>query len=108
MKEKILNWLCVGECGSSSKAMAFAALGMPNNGSHPYDPDDLNRCILLLDMVPEIRQHMDRVASINGTWALLVARWQEVEQCFIDEVGFNWSKGKRAPRTYQIMKDIGC
>ena len=64
MKDKILNWFGAGQVGASSKAMALAAAGMPNDKSHPYDPDDLNRCLLLLEAVPEIRQHMDKVAAI--------------------------------------------
>ncbi len=58
--------------------------------------------------MPEIRQHMDKVAAISDTWAKLVERWDEVEQCFLGEVGLNWTKGDRASRTYELMKDIGC
>lgn len=108
MKDKILNWFATGRVGASSKAMALAAVEMPHDRSHPYDPDDLNRCLLLLDAVPEIRNHMDKVAAISDTWAKLVERWSEVEQCFLDEVGLNWTKGDRAPRTYELMKAIGC
>lgn len=108
MKDKILNWFGTGRVGASSKAMALAAIGAPNDGSHPYDPDDLNRCLLLLEKVPEIRQHMDKVAAINETWGKLVSRWDEVEKSFIDEVGFNWSKARSAPKTYKLMKEVGC
>lgn len=108
MKDKILNWFATGRVGASSKAMACAAADMPNDGSHPYDPDDLNRCLLLLEAVPEIRQHMNKIAGINDTWAKLVKRWDEVEQCFIDEVGLNWVKGRKASKTYELMKEIRC
>lgn len=108
MNNKILKWFGTGRVGSSSKAMAMAAAGMPHDRYHPHDPDDLNRCLLLLDAVPEIRNHMDRVAALSETWEKLVARWDEVEQCFINEVGLNWSKGERASRTYELMKAIGC
>ncbi|MDZ4341323.1 MAG: hypothetical protein U1E51_02665 [Candidatus Binatia bacterium] len=108
MKDKILKWFGQGQVGASSRAMALAAVGMPNDGSHPYDPDDFNRCLLLLEAVPEIRQHMDRVAAINKTWAKLVDRWGEVEQCFLDEVGLDWQWGRHATRTYELMKQIGC
>ncbi len=108
MKDEILNWFGTGRVGSSSKAMAIASIGSNNDGSHPYDPDDLNRCLLLLEAVPEIRQHMDKLAAINETWGKLIGRWDEVEQCFIDEVGLSWTKGRSAPKTYKLMKDIGC
>lgn len=108
MKDKILDWLGSDHVGASSKAMALAAVGAKNDGSHPYDPDDLNRCILLLKRIPEIRQNMDKVAKMSGTWEKLVSRWDEVEQCFLDEAGFNWSKARSAPKTYALMKEIGC
>lgn len=108
MKEKILNWFGTGRVGASSKAMALAVLDIKNDGSHPYDPDDFNRCLLLLEAVPEIRQHMDKISAINKTWSKLVSRWGEVESCFLDEVGLNWRKANRAPKTYALMKDIGC
>lgn len=108
MCKKILAWFATGSVGESSKAMACAVAGLPNNRSHPYDPADFNRCLLLLDAVPEIKKHMDKVAAISETWGKLVARWGEVEQCFLGEAGRNWSCRKAAPQTYQLMKDVGC
>ena len=108
MKDKILEWFATGRVGASSKAMACAAAGLPGDKSHPYDPDDLNRCLLLLEAVPEIRDCMDKVAEISGTWAKLVTRWDEVEKCFLDEVGLNWCKANSASKTYELMKQIGC
>ncbi len=106
MKDKILYWFGTGRVGASSKAMALAAVGVPNDGSHPGDPDDLNRCLMLLEAAPEIRDQMDRIAAISDTWAALVAQWDEIEQTFCDEVGLNWTKGNRAPKTYELMKVI--
>lgn len=63
MEKKLLNWMLTGETGLSSKAMARAFMDLKGRTDHPYDPDDLNRCLLLLDAVPEARQHMNK---ING------------------------------------------
>lgn len=112
MKDKILHWFATGWVGLSSKSMALAAIDMPQDpqwgARHPCDPDDLNRCLLLLEAVPEIRDNMDKVAALSDTWAKLVERWDEVEQCFLDEVGLSWRKGGRASRTYELMRSIGC
>ena len=108
MKDKILNWFGTGRVGASSKAMALASIGASNDGSHPHDPADFNRCLLLLEQVPEIRNHMEKIAAINDSWAKLVARWDDVEQSFLDEVGFDWSKASSAPKTYKLMKEVGC
>jgi len=106
MKDKILNWFATGRVGASSKAMALAAIDMPNDGSYPHDPDDLNRCLLLLESVPEIRQRMDKIAAINETWDKLVNKWEEIERCFLNEVGLNWSKGRSAPKTYDMIISV--
>lgn len=115
VKDKILAWFFNGRVGSSSKAMVGAFLDMPKDPSciacdcdHPLDPADLNRCLLLLEAVPEIRQNMDKLAEMSSTWAKLVARWDELERCFLDEAGLDWSKERFAPRTFQLMQEIGC
>ena len=107
MKDKILNWLGTGRVGSSSKAMALAVADVESNEtSHPYDPDDLNRCLLFLETVPEARQHFDKVAALSGKWEKLINRWDEVEKCFLDEVGLNPRNGSSAPKTYNLMEDV--
>lgn len=110
MKDKILEWLVNGHVGVSSKAMACAAAGIPLErdpfGNHPYDPDDFNRCLLLIERVPEIKDHMDKIAGISEAWARLVENWDEIEKTFIEEVGLNWSKGRCASKTYELMKNV--
>jgi hypothetical protein len=107
MKDKILKWFATGRVGCSSKAMACCFADIPvHDKSHPYDPDDLNRCLLLLKAVPEAREHMDKLKSLSETWSKLVDKWDEVEALFLDEVGLNWSKGSRAEKTYKLMRYI--
>ncbi len=107
MKDKILNWFANGQTGLSSKAMAKAVAGI-NEGrvDHPGDPDDLNRCLLFLKAVPEARLHLDKVSLLSDYWKALIERFEEVEESFINEVGFDWSKAKSAPKTYALMKSI--
>lgn len=112
MKQDVLNWFANGQTGLSSKAMAFAAVGIEYShrysADHPSDPADFNRCLLLLEAIPEVRNHFDKVAELSNIWRALVARWDEVEKCFLDEVGRDWSKARSAPKTYKLMKSIGC
>ncbi len=107
MKDKILNWLANGSVGASSKAMAFAVQGVSSKErSHPWDPADLDRCLLFLEAVPEARKHMDKIAKLSPTWALMVDHWDEIEKTFLDEVGLDWCNGHTAPVTYHLMKEI--
>jgi len=106
IENKVLIWLATGRVGSSSKAMALAACEMQSDKSYPLDPDDLNRCLLMLQQVPEVRQQFDKIAALSEVWGRLIERWDEIEATFLEEAGFNWSKQKRAPNTYRLMKEV--
>jgi len=49
MKDDVLKWLATGRVGESSKAMAFCMIGVKGGKSHPLDPADFNRCLLMLE-----------------------------------------------------------
>jgi len=110
LKVKVLDWMAYGQVGISSKAMALASLNMEQErtwgDTHPHDPDDLNRCLLFLHHVPEARENLGKISEISNVWNALIKKWEDIEKCFLDEVGFNWSKGKSAPKTYNLMKSI--
>tara|TARA_B100001059_G_C17763437_1_gene544191 strand:- start:921 stop:1304 length:384 start_codon:yes stop_codon:yes gene_type:complete len=106
LKENVFNWIATGRVGSSSKAMAMTACGMPSDKSYPSDPDDFNRCLLMLAEVPEVRQHFDKIADLGVVWGRLIERWDEIEKSFIDEAGLNWSSTRSAPLTYKLMKEV--
>ena len=106
IQTKVLSWIATGCVGASSQAMAMAACGLPSDGSYPHDPDDLNRCLLMLEAVPEVRAHFDKIAALGVVWGRLIARWGEIEEAFLDEAGRNWSKARSAPKTYQLMKEV--
>lgn len=107
IQTKVLNWIASGRVGSSSKAMAMAACSLPSDGSYPHDPDDLNRCLLLmLEAVPEVRQQFAKVAAISRPWANFIENWEKLEAMFLEEVGLNWSKAQSAPKTYEFMKSL--
>ena len=108
MKTKILEWLANGETGISSKCMAFAALGIRAEYQYaPSDPSDFNRCLLLVERVPEIKKKFSEIAKISNEWNAVIENWDSIRQLFISEVGENWSTGESAPLTYQLMKDLG-
>lgn len=103
----IMMWLGKGRRGASSEAMALAiAETETDKKDHPYDPDDFNRCLLFLDSVPAARDNLHKVARISKYWEALIERWSEIENCFLDEVGLDWSKAKHAPKTYALMREV--
>lgn len=104
MQSKILNWLATGQTGESSKTIAFRMLGGTHykHESHPYDPDDFNRCFKLLVVVPEIRPRLREMAAVSPSWSALVDHWDEIEQSFLEETAI----GHRCPKTYKIMDRV--
>lgn len=101
-------WLLDGQVGMSSKSIYCHMTGRePEDGySYPCDPDDLNRCLLLLELIPEWRSRMPEMAAHGKKWAGLVSDWPTLAGCFIREVGLNWCNGKRATETYALMKKV--
>lgn len=108
VEQRAVAWIRDGRTGLSSRAIHDHMLGLEGGRgySYPRDPADLNRCLLLLDLIPEWKLRMPEMAQRNEEWAGLVARWDEIVQCFLDEVGLDWSKGRKLPasKTYAMMK----
>ena len=50
-------------------------------GAVPTDSSDLGRCISLLNLFPEWRENLQRVALVypNTLWPQIIARWSELE-----------------------------
>lgn len=112
IKDKILTWFATGRVGISSKAMACCAAGLgqdpmwSRNNNHPHDPDDFNRCLLLLEAVPEIRNHFGEIARLSEAWGRLIENWEQIETLFLEEAGLNWSKRIPASKTYDLMQEV--
>jgi len=110
--QHVLRWLLTEPVGSSSKAMAAASIGMPSSGAHPHDPDDLSRCLRLLQCAPGVRDRMSMVAAMNPAWTALVARWGEIETLAVHEGVDAWAVSRRrfefkpAVRTYALLKEV--
>lgn len=105
---KILDWLANGKTGLSSKSLAFETLGIEySDRNHPRDPADLNRCLILIKIVPSCRAAVDALAKKSEGWKKAAIVWDEISQCFIGEAGLGWTTIHSAPMTYKMMKDAG-
>jgi len=109
MNEKLLKWFITGETGSSSKVMASVFAGItPTGTSYPHDPSDFNRCLMLLEAVPEAKDHMDKLRVLSPVWDRFVDDWSKLESLFIAEAGLNWCKCHSAPKTYKAIQSTSC
>jgi len=107
----IISWFGSDDTGLSSETIAIAGAGgqKPKRGwSHPHDPSDFGRCARLLERIPGLREAaFTRLEQEGGPgWKKLTSRWDEIYACMEDEVGIDWSKAKKAPRTYALMKSM--
>jgi hypothetical protein len=103
LQQQVTIWLAKGQTGLSSLTMAhWLAFAQPyHRSSHPYDPDDLRRCLLLLDAAPLLRPELHLMAEVSTKWAALVARWDDLETLLRSEL-----PSGRAPLTYELMQKV--
>lgn len=104
LKDKVLHWLANGRVGLSSKCLAMTTAGTRCEPDYPHDPDDLNRCLLLMEHIPEVRETLPKMAKVSREWMGLADHWDEIETAFLEEVGLDWSHGLSAPKTYNLMQ----
>ena len=110
VQDAVFDWLADGEVGISSKAIALtAARGATYRrkellGDHPHDPDDLRRCVLLLDRIPQARELAFPVLVQRCPyWAALIPQWDRLVGMLHEELA-EWTG--LAPRTYAAMRAL--
>lgn len=110
LSDAAVRWLASGERGNSSETMFTHLTGVDANrgskNSHPYDPSDLRRCMLLLDEVPELRGEFYRMATVSPAWSGLVRNWTEITASMLLECGDikNPKRGAATTNTYALIK----
>lgn len=107
--DNLQRWLMVGERGESSNAIVAHLRGLPGlrKTAHPHDPDDLKRCLKLLEEVPELKADFPKMRFVSPTWGALVEHWTELTALFFEEGGENWRTGPwSAPRTFVRMQQL--
>lgn len=98
------EWATSDDTGNSSLTI-FDVLGHPPGRdftpSVPWDPDDFGRCYRLLEVVPEWRERLGKVAQTWPAWAPLVEHWAEMEALYREE-----SPRGRCPKLYALMQKL--
>lgn len=102
---KVLKWQSEFRVGISSATMASIACGLESNfyGSQfnpPLDPEDLRRCMDLVNEIPEIRGYFPIIAAKVSEFGPILKYWDELVSMLRDEMA---TGSGRAPRTYDFM-----
>lgn len=108
------DWLAKGCQGMSSGALFFRTVGIrprtlvasDNVTQHPTDASSLYLCLLMLEQVPEAAQRLETMRDVSPEWSALIDRWDDLKQCFLDEVGLDWPKGRLARNTAALLDEI--
>lgn len=107
-REKVIKWLFSGDTGASSKSLAAEFFGHRYEHCYPpLDPSDLGRCLRLIKIAPSVRKCVDSLALKDDRWAKAAKVWDSIAEAMEEEVGIDWSKGKKAPLTYNRMRRAG-
>jgi hypothetical protein len=69
------------------------------------DPDDLRRCRLLLEQVPELTPRLGEMATVSRVWEVLVARWDEICATMDGECPDWRTSNGSAPGTFSMMEE---
>ena len=112
----LTRWVHGGEHGMSAMTIYrhLRADAMPvvaysdGRDTHPWDPDDLRRCMLLVEAADADglgwSARIGEMAKVSQVWAGLSAQWVELVATLRDEIG--GAREWRAPRTYAAMRAI--
>lgn len=109
ISEDEIQWLANGERGISSDTIFSHITGLNVlkgwRGSHPHDPDDMTRCIKLLERCPSVAKRFDSMREVSPEWARLVDSWPLLVAMLDEEIP-GWRDGRygSAPKLYARMR----
>ena len=103
---KVIEWMTGRDTGLSSMAIAAHMATGTCDGSYPRDPADLGRCLRLIEQFPEWKPRIAEMSKYGAVWRAYADRWEDMASSMRDEVGIDWSKGRSAEKTYDLMKRI--
>lgn len=105
--QRAFKWLFGEDTGMSSKAIMGHMVAGVSDGRFPFDPDDLGRCLRLLDKFPEWEARIVEMSDYVEVWALYSRNWGALKESYLQEVGqLKPDHGARAPKTYALMKSL--
>lgn len=116
-EQRLLKWFITGNVGESSRTMAFIAsdIELSNDEindsfsfglAHPHDSGDFERCLKLIEAVPEVKDSFDVIAKISPSWAALIENWDDIETTFNNEYDKSGKRNLDVPSTSAQIHDI--
>lgn len=104
--KEALSWLEYGQRGVSSETIfgAITGIWLDDLRYPPSDPDDFNRCSMLIKAVPEWKEKLHLVAKLSKEWEIVVQNWDKLEKLLEEHKAL---KGNDNYKMYRFMKSLG-
>ena len=100
LERQVIEWLLGDDVGVSSMTIVAANLGVKFRGSdHPYDLDDLSRCVKVLDQIPELS--LQPLRELSPSWRALVDGWNDLVATYREE-----APAGECPKAAAMMRNI--
>lgn len=102
-QERIIQWLCSGETGLSSKTMLCIHTGNEMDRGWdfrpPSDVADFRRCWLLIEAIPEVKNSFAQIAKECPAFKGVIENWDVISAAYEKERG-----NGDCPVTYRLLK----
>ena len=110
LERAVLDWTYTAKTGLSSEAIAYTAVkGTPHNlFNHPHDPDDLRRCLLLIERIPATAKALPTLAEASPFWDAIAGAWDTLSASLREEWSADLSnpEWQHAAKTYEAMRAL--
>jgi len=111
------QWIVNGEVGTSSKTIWAVMTGAVMKDSPnawrdydvPHDPDDLQRCVKLVFLVPEFKPRLPEVAEMFPKWKPLIREWDRLEKMCWEWLGYDYGTTEHKElyrKLYDFMQEL--
>lgn len=110
--EDPMEWIVAGDDGVSSRTIWAVMKGVSLDVMRtdtPHDPPDFGRCYRLLEIMPEWRARLDKVAQKSSRWRPFVEHWEELEKMYeacLDEQRKYQGSTDASHAMYERMKEL--
>ncbi len=112
INKRFLEWLCCGDVGQSSKAIAFVMFGLQPEiilkdswTPYPHDAGDFGRCYKLLKIFSDWRSQIIRMKCLGKIWESISVSWDELEKLYESD---EHKKLYKLLTKLQSVKDENC
>lgn len=103
----LLEWIAIGEVGTSSRTMWSAISGAVKEGNMdfifdvPHDSDDFRRCYLFYRNCALSDKQLKQVAKVFPWWKPFIDNWYSLCALYVEE-----SQKGTCPKLYEIIQKL--